>query len=274
MLLPEAATNQSQELRTPVAMAMALQYAKKLDFVETINRSAAWDEKQCNLSPGQLALSIVLSTFADVRSPLYHIKNNFAHMDTAFLFGPGVTGDDFTDDALARTLDKIYAAGSSRLFSKIALNGYKVKDDALHACYEGQEFQETIQIVDAEKNTHALTVRLFVYRSNENTLRIEKRLKKEEERLQADKAVLEKKVFACAEDAESAAREFAGAKHRNLIDIETTVCSKTTETLGRGRIGKNPGPAKTKTLWYVRVRIIGPNEKRVRPTYGKYRGVN
>ncbi|WP_425058219.1 hypothetical protein SCACP_28650 [Sporomusa carbonis] len=140
----------------------------------------------------------------------------------------------------------------------------KVKDDALHACYEGQEFQETIQIVDAEKNTHALTVRLFVYRSNENTLRIEKRLKKEEERLQADKAVLEKKVFACAEDAESAAREFAGAKHRNLIDIETTVCSKTTETLGRGRIGKNPRPAKTKTLWYVHVRIIGPNEKRVR----------
>ncbi|WP_425058192.1 DUF4277 domain-containing protein [Sporomusa carbonis] len=79
-----------------------IQYAKKLDFVETINRSAAWDEKQCNLSPGQLALSVVFSTFADVRSPLYHIKNNFAHMDTAFLFGPGVTGDDFTDDAPAQ----------------------------------------------------------------------------------------------------------------------------------------------------------------------------
>ncbi|WP_425058220.1 hypothetical protein SCACP_28660 [Sporomusa carbonis] len=132
MLLPEAATNQSQELRTPVAMAMALRYAKKLDFVETINRSAAWDEKQCNLSPGQLALSVVFSTFADVRSPLYHIKNNFAHMDTAFLFGPGVTGDDFTDDAPARTLDKIYAAGSSRLFSKIALNGYSAFDIPFH----------------------------------------------------------------------------------------------------------------------------------------------
>jgi hypothetical protein len=52
-------------------MAMALQYAKKLDFVDIINRDVAWDKKQCKVSPGQLALSVVLSTFADVRSPLY-----------------------------------------------------------------------------------------------------------------------------------------------------------------------------------------------------------
>ena len=47
------------------AMAMALQYAKKLDFASVINRDVTWDKKQCNLTPGQLALSVVLSTFID-----------------------------------------------------------------------------------------------------------------------------------------------------------------------------------------------------------------
>ena len=53
-------------------------------------------------------------------------------MDTAFLFGPGVQNNDFTDDALALMLDKVYAAGSSNLFSKIALNGYSAFDIPFH----------------------------------------------------------------------------------------------------------------------------------------------
>lgn len=416
MLLPEVELKREQELHTPVAMAMALQYAKKLDFVNIINRDVAWDKKQCNLSPGQLALSIVLSTFANVRSPLYHINRVFENMDTAFLFGTGVQSSDFSDDALARMLDKVYAAGSSNLFSKIALNGYstfeipfdnlhsdttsislygdysdcesddyegititegfskdhrpdlkqvmvgsvvnehsiplyyktldgntadcvwnqetivslqamlgdtlqdkvyiadskavtlpnllhfaqpgkqlfllsrcpdnfhkkladkvkqqayslsnwvsigKLKEDVYHASYEGQEFQETIHILDKEKKLHSLPVRLFVYRSNETKLRVEKRLRKETEQLQAAIAVLEKKSFACAADAESAAMEFKRSQSRSLIDIETLVESQTTEMLGRGRIGKTPRPAKTKTLWYVKVHIIGPNQERV-----------
>lgn len=420
--LPEFTTPQIQELHTPVAMAMALQYIKKLDFVGIINRDVTWDKKQCNLTPGQLALSVVLSTFSDVRSPLYKISQNFRQMDTAFLFGPGVQNNDFTDDALARMLDKVYAAGSSNLFSKIALNGYsafdipfhnlhadttsislygdysdcecedyegvnitegfskdhrpdlkqvmvgsvvnehaiplyyktldgntadcvwnqktivtlqallgdtlqdkvyiadskavtlpnllhfaqpqkklfllsrcpdnfykkiadkvkqqayaqnnwvpigKLKEDIYHASYEGQEFQETLHIIDDEKKLHNLPVRLFVYRSDENKKRVEKRLQKESAQLQAKTAVLEKKRFACAADAESAAAEFVRSQSRILIDITTLVDSETKKTLGRGRIGKIPRPSKTKTLWYVKVNIVGSNLARVRKAQDK-----
>lgn len=143
----------------------------------------------------------------------------------------------------------------------------KLKEDAYHVSYEGQEFQETIRIIDDEKKLHLLPVRLFVYRSHENKLRVEKRLQQETRQLEVAKTVLEKKRFACAADAESAAVEFIRSQKCILIDMETLVDAETTQTLGRGRIGKNPRPAKT--LWYVKVHIIGPNPKRVRQAQDK-----
>ena len=53
-------------------------------------------------------------------------------MDTASLFGLCSEYNDFIDDALARILDKVYAAGSSNLFSKIALNSYSAFDIPFH----------------------------------------------------------------------------------------------------------------------------------------------
>ena len=84
-------------------MAMTLQYTKKLNFIGIINRDVTWDKKQCNLTRGQLASSVVFSAFTDVRFPLYQISQNFREMDTAFLFSPGIQNNDFTYDALAYT---------------------------------------------------------------------------------------------------------------------------------------------------------------------------
>jgi len=78
----------------------------------------------------------------------------------------------------------------------------KLKEDVYHASCEGQEFQETLRIIDDEKKLHSLPIRLFVYRSDENKKRVEKRLQKEVAQLQAAIAILEKKRFACAADAE------------------------------------------------------------------------
>lgn len=408
--------NNNQELHTPVMMTAALQYLNKLDFVKTINRNVQWDKKQCRLSPGHLALSIILSTFSEIRSPLYQIKNNFDGMNLELLFISGITKEYLNDDAIGRALDKIAESGSSNLYSKIALNGYStfdmsferlhsdtsscslygeyaqcdspeyqgvtitegfskdhrpdlkqfmvgtitnehgiplyhktlngntadctwnheailslqdlfgdrledkiyiadsklvtmpnlilfgqrdkklcflsrcpdsfhkklaqkvkrqayeknawidiasLKDDKYHTKYQGQEFLETLYMTDSEKVLHTLPVRLFVYRSLDGTNRIEKRLKKEEERILAKKLIIEKKGFACLEDAEKAAQEFYKAKYHELIDIKTTTRSETKETRGRGRIGSQPRPLQSKTTWYVEVTIIGKNAERV-----------
>lgn len=122
-LLKQASKNitSSNELRTPAFMVLATEYLKKIDFVTTINRNVQWDSKQWSVSPGHLALSIILSTFTQERFPLYSIKNNFDNMDLAYLFGNGVTQSMLNDDALGRALDRIYAAGCDVLADKILL---------------------------------------------------------------------------------------------------------------------------------------------------------
>lgn len=422
MLLPNVKSKLNSELHTPVAMAIATEYAKKLDFVSIVNSTVSWDKKQCHLTPGQLALSIVLSTFSQIRSPLYHISQNFEHMDTQFLFGQGVDSADLSDDALGRMLDKIYEAGSTNLFSKIALNAYsrfsipfhnlhsdttsislygdypdcekdeyvgieitegfskdhrpdlkqfmvgnvvnehgvplyskildgntsdciwnqetivslqellgealqdkvyiadskaitrpnlllftqpgkplyllsrcpdhfhkkiagkikqkaytqkkwlpigKLIDDKHHTSYEGQEFEETLHLLDDKQKLHLLPVRFFVYRSNEAKLRVEKRLQKETKQLQTAIVTLEKKVFACAADAQQAADDFIQSQRKILIDIQTSIHSQTKETIGRGRIGKNPRPMQLKTSWFIAVNIVGPNPITVRQAEDK-----
>ena len=113
---------------TPMAIKIAHTYLKRLDFVGLINRNVRWDEKQVNLTPGHLALSVVLGTFCASRYPLTRIPQHFSTMNTELLFGSGITYSDFTDDAIARTLDKIHEAGTAALFSQLALTAFTTFD--------------------------------------------------------------------------------------------------------------------------------------------------
>ena len=54
---------------TPLAMVAASQYLDKIDFTRMVNEHVQWDPAQCNLSPGMLAKSVVLSTFDKKRVP-------------------------------------------------------------------------------------------------------------------------------------------------------------------------------------------------------------
>jgi transposase len=139
---------------TPVGLKVAHSYLKKLNFVDFINRSVTWDEKQMKLSPGQLALSVVLSTFGSVRHPLARIKDFFSPMNTELLFGQGVEAGNLSDDSIARTLDKIADAGTEKIYSNFALQSFTTFDvpiDVLHGdtsshvlygTYEGCEAEE------------------------------------------------------------------------------------------------------------------------------------
>ncbi|MCX7780538.1 MAG: DUF4277 domain-containing protein [Negativicutes bacterium] len=125
-----------RQQRTSFSIAAADQYLSKLNFVKIINKAVSWDPKQCKISPGLLAKSVVLSTFADTRTPLYRIWKTFYGTDIEMLFAPGLTAQDFSDDAIARTLDKISAAGVESLFGQISLAGlaaFNVPTCHLHA---------------------------------------------------------------------------------------------------------------------------------------------
>ena len=111
-------------LEIPLILILVNNFLNQLGFVDLINRSVTWDEKQWQVSPGNLAKAIILVTFFKVRAPLYIIQNAFVGIDTETLFGKGVLPEHLNDYALARALDRISEAKAESLFSSFALSVY------------------------------------------------------------------------------------------------------------------------------------------------------
>ena len=102
----------------PAPLLAAL--GRELGIIESINETVHWDEKQCFIDPGTHTLALVIDILLG-RSPLYLVEKHYAEMDVELIFGKGYKSSDFNDDALARTLDKIYAAGAKKVFCHAAL---------------------------------------------------------------------------------------------------------------------------------------------------------
>jgi transposase len=117
-----AVIEKSEQYVTPLSVVVANQYLNKIRFAEMIDQQVKWDPAQCNVSPGVLAKSVVLSTFATKRTPLYHINQTLAGMDLEGLFGLYYYSDEFSDDAIARTLDKLYDANPNSLYTNLSLS--------------------------------------------------------------------------------------------------------------------------------------------------------
>lgn len=115
-------------LQTPVSVLVANEHLNRLNCTDFINSVVSWNPDRCSISPGVLAKAVVLSTFYETRSPLYHIASRFDNADTEFLFGTGVKSSHLNDDAIAACLDKIYEAGPDKLFSGFALSAYAKYD--------------------------------------------------------------------------------------------------------------------------------------------------
>lgn len=153
--------------QTPMAIKIAHTYLRRLGFVDFINQNVKWDRKQVKLTPGQLALSVVLGTFCSVRYPLSRIHQRFTSMDTELLFGKGVAFSDLGEDAIARTLDKIHEAGPARLYSQLALTAFHTfnipaglgnlhSDTSSHAFYGDYDLCED-PLYDGTNITHGFS---------------------------------------------------------------------------------------------------------------------
>ena len=93
----------------------------EMELVELVNKQIGIKEKEL-LTPGQVMKAMILNGLGFLRAPLYLFEQFFVGKATEHLIGEGVLPSHLNDDRLAaRALDKYYAAGTTQLFTTIAI---------------------------------------------------------------------------------------------------------------------------------------------------------
>ena len=87
-----------------------------LGISEVVDELLSWDDRRCKLAPSLRLKALVMAMIFD-RTALYRMSEFFAAEDVAVLLGHGMSAEDLTDDALARFLDKLHAAGGAKVFT-------------------------------------------------------------------------------------------------------------------------------------------------------------
>lgn len=134
---------ESAELRdveqTPLLALIVATFLDRLGFVPFINSVVTWDQKQWQVSPGNLAKALIITPFLCIgaRIPLYSIHENYQSVDMSLLFEDHVEPEWLTRDAFASLLDRIYDAGCENIFTQIALKVYDTFKIPYNAVFHG-----------------------------------------------------------------------------------------------------------------------------------------
>ena len=92
-----------------------------LRLVERIDKRLPLDEdKGVEVTHGQRVKAMIINGLGYTRSPLYLTPDFYAGVDVERLLGKGVKSEFFNEYALGRTLDALFAYGTTRLFCEIA----------------------------------------------------------------------------------------------------------------------------------------------------------
>ena len=81
-------------------------------------------DTQMELSPGMAVFAMVLDTLSG-RTPLYRLTEFFEEKDTELLLGSAIEPERFCDYNLGRSMDKIFEAGTQKIFSQLAQNALR-----------------------------------------------------------------------------------------------------------------------------------------------------
>lgn len=93
-------------------------YARRLGLVEEVDRLCG---PKRGVSDGQIVLALVLDALSG-RSPLFRLPQAFVKLDMELLLGEAISPDKLNDDAVGRTLDRIFEVGTSKLLGSVALS--------------------------------------------------------------------------------------------------------------------------------------------------------
>jgi transposase len=77
------------------------------------------------ISIGVVLQALILDTLRG-RTPLYRLDRNFEELDTEVLLGEKIEAGDLNDDLLGRVLDRLYEAGTMKLFSALVREAVRV----------------------------------------------------------------------------------------------------------------------------------------------------
>ena len=140
-------------------------------LVQVIDQLVEWDAAQCRLSPGTRVKALIVNILT-ARQPLYRVGEAFRESDPELVLGRGVAISDLNDNALARALDKLYAAGPKRVFAAVAARAVlleKVERNRLHwdstsrsvyGVYEGDDGQ--LHVTHGYSKDHRPDLRQFL----------------------------------------------------------------------------------------------------------------
>jgi transposase len=106
----------------------------EMELVEEVNKKVGIKTKE-TVSPGQVMKAMILNGLGFLSAPIYLFDTFFVGKATEHLIGEGVTPEQLNDDRIGRALDKYYQAGTTQLFTAIALKAahkFQVEMNSVH----------------------------------------------------------------------------------------------------------------------------------------------
>jgi len=92
----------------------------EMELVEEVNKKVGIKTKE-TVSPGQVMKAMIMNGLGFLSAPIYLFDTFFVGKATEHLIGEGVTPKQLNDDRIGRALDKYHQAGTTQLFTAIAL---------------------------------------------------------------------------------------------------------------------------------------------------------
>ena len=149
----------TRKLKLPLILTLAHSIMKKLGLAEYINNNVSWDPDHWEVSPGDLAQLLVLSTFTDIRIPLTHLEDRFEGIDVGFFLSSASKSTTVNSFNAGRALERIGQSDFEKMYQVMALSAIKqagIPTERLHAdtttiSFYGEYDTEKLNLTDEER---------------------------------------------------------------------------------------------------------------------------
>ena len=147
------------KLKLPLILTLAHSVMKQLGLVEYISDNVSWDPSHWEMSPGDLAQLLVLSTFTDIRIPLTHLEARFEGIDVDFFLSSASKSATVNSFNAGRALERIGESDPEKMYQVMALSAIKqaaIPTHRLHAdtttiSFYGEYDTQKLALTDEEK---------------------------------------------------------------------------------------------------------------------------
>ena len=131
----------------------------EIQLEEEINKIIGIDPRQ-KVTCGQAVKAMIINTLGFVDRPLYLFPEFFRTKPVELLIGKGLHAEDFNDDCLGRTLDKLYTTGLEETFMRVAANAqhYEGKNQFYHSDTSSISLQGKYTPVEGDIDAAPITI--------------------------------------------------------------------------------------------------------------------